>query len=152
MWSLSFFSLLQRLNEKQSEKVSIILRPRESSRWVGEKEGNTPWDLLFELTRRPLMFTFWWLVKESREERCQQWGEPNEESISIWVIWLVGRDITCSCNLPLSFCRWDLMDIRPTSASIPSIGEVLNAPSIQMAALLCILPRVLSEYDNGAQL
>ena len=44
------------------------------------------------------------------------------------------------------------MDIRPTSASIPPIGEVLNALSIQMAALLCILPKVLSEYDNGIQL
>jgi len=152
MWSLSFFSLLQRLNEKRSEKVLIILRPGESSRWVGEKEGNALWDLLFELTRRPLMFTFWQLVKESREEGCWQWGEPNEESISIWVIWLVGRDIAYSCNLSLSFYRWDLMDIRPASTSIPSIREVLNAPSIQIAALLCIWPRVLSEYDNGAQL
>jgi len=30
-WILSFFSLLHKLKEKQSEKLSIILKPRESS-------------------------------------------------------------------------------------------------------------------------
>ena len=57
-----------------------------------------------------------------------------------------------SCDLPLSFCRWDLMGIRSASASIPFVGEVLNAPSIQIIALLFILPRALSEYDSGAWL
>ena len=42
------------------------------------------------------------------------------------------------------------MGIRPTSASIPFIGEILNVPIMKMAALLCILPRALSEYDRGA--
>ena len=40
--SLSFFPLLKRLKENWSEKESIILKPRESSRWRGEKEGNVP--------------------------------------------------------------------------------------------------------------
>ena len=31
-WILSFFSLLDKLKEKQSEKLSMILEPRESSR------------------------------------------------------------------------------------------------------------------------
>jgi len=43
------------------------------------------------------------------------------------------------------------MRMRPTIALIPSEGDVLNTPSIQMAALLCILPRALSGYDNRAQ-
>jgi len=44
------------------------------------------------------------------------------------------------------------MGKRPVIASIPSVGEVLNALSIQMATLLCIFPRALSGYDKGAQL
>ena len=52
----------------------------------------------------------------------------------------------------LSFCRWDLMGMRPASTLISSVGEVLNTPSIQMAALLCILPRALRGYDSGAWL
>jgi len=43
------------------------------------------------------------------------------------------------------------MGMRFIIASIPSEGDVLNALSIQMAALLCILPRALSRYDSGAQ-
>jgi len=48
---LSFFFLLQRLKENLSENMSITLKPRESSGWIGEKEGNILWDLLLELTR-----------------------------------------------------------------------------------------------------
>jgi len=98
------------------------------------------------------MFALWQSVKESREERWQQWGEPNEEFIRVWIIWLVGRDNAWSCDLPPSFYRWDLMGIRPASALIPSVREVLNASSIQIAVLLCILPRALSKYDSGAWL
>ena len=36
--------------------------------------------------------------------------------------------------------------------SIPSEDEDLKAPKIQMAALLCILSRILIWYDNGALL
>ena len=79
-------------------------------------------------------------------------GEQKGESISIRMIWLDGRDNMQSCNLPPSFCKWALIGIRPMIASIPSIGEVLNAPRIHMAALLCILPRVLRGYDKGAWL
>jgi len=34
------------------------------------------------------------------------------------------------------------MGISPAMASIPSIGEVLKAPRIQMAALLWIFPNI----------
>jgi len=42
------------------------------------------------------------------------------------------------------------MGIRPTITSISSVGEVLNTPRTYMAALLCILPRALREYNKGA--
>jgi len=34
------------------------------------------------------------------------------------------------------------MGIRPAMASIPNEGDFLKAPSIQMVALLCILPSI----------
>jgi len=46
----------------------------------------------------------------------------------------------------------DLMGIRPASTSMPSVGEVLKAPKIQMATLLCILLRALKGYDKEAWL
>ena len=49
--NLSFFSLLHKLKENLSEKMSITQKSGESSGWVGEKEGNIPWDLLLESTR-----------------------------------------------------------------------------------------------------
>ena len=89
--NLSFFPLLHKLKENLSEKISITWKPRESSGWVREKEGNVPWDLLLELTRCSLMFAFCWSVKEFREEGYQLWGEPNEKSIRDWIIWFVGK-------------------------------------------------------------
>jgi len=44
------------------------------------------------------------------------------------------------------------MGMRPAMASIPSIGEVLNAPNIQMVALLCIFPKIFTEYKREALL
>ena len=69
---LLFFPLMHRLKEKQSEKLSMILKPRESSGWKREKEGKIPYNLLSESTRWPLTFALWQLVRELREERCQQ--------------------------------------------------------------------------------
>ena len=42
------------------------------------------------------------------------------------------------------------MGIKPAIALKLSEGEVLNASSIHMAALLCNFPSIFSEYDNGA--
>ena len=44
------------------------------------------------------------------------------------------------------------MGISLAMASRPSIGKVLKTPKIQMAALLCIFPRIFMEYDKGALL
>ena len=44
------------------------------------------------------------------------------------------------------------MEIKPAIASIPSMGNVLKAPRIQMLALLCIFPRIFMWYDKGALL
>ena len=42
------------------------------------------------------------------------------------------------------------MGMRLAIASRLSVGDVLKAPSIQMAALLCIFPGVFMGYDRGA--
>jgi len=44
------------------------------------------------------------------------------------------------------------MGIRPAIASIPNERDILKAPSIYMAALLCILPRVFNGYNKGTWL
>jgi len=51
---LSFFSLLHRLKENWSEKLSIILRPGDNSEWRGKKKGKIPLNLLFVSTKWPL--------------------------------------------------------------------------------------------------
>ena len=52
----------------------------------------------------------------------------------------------------MSFCRWNLIGIIPAIASIPSVGDVLKAPRIQIAALLCIFPNIFMWYERGASL
>ena len=42
--------------------------------------------------------------------------------------------------------------MSPVIASSPSVGNVLNTPSIQMAALLCIFPRIFMGYEREALL
>ena len=44
------------------------------------------------------------------------------------------------------------MGIIPVIALIPSEGDILNAPKIQIMALLCILFKVFMWYDKGALL
>jgi len=44
------------------------------------------------------------------------------------------------------------MGIRPTIASSPLVGDVLKAPRIQMAVLLCIFPSIFKGYERGALL
>ena len=56
--NLSFFSLLAKLKENWSEKLSTILEPRKSSKWRGENAGRTPYNLLLELIRKSLMIVF----------------------------------------------------------------------------------------------
>ena len=56
--------------------------------------------------------------------------EPNGESIRDRIMWLEGRDIAQSWDLPPSFVMCNLMGIRPVSASMPSVGEVLKVPKI----------------------
>jgi len=42
--------------------------------------------------------------------------------------------------------------MRPTIALSPSVGDVLNAPRIQMVVLLCIFPSIFKGYERGALL
>ena len=42
--------------------------------------------------------------------------------------------------------------MSPTIALSPSVDNILKAPSIQMAALLCIFLRIFMGYERGALL
>jgi len=68
------------------------------------------------------------------------------------MMWLSGSEDEWSWDLLASLWRWNFMGMRPVMASIPSVGEVLNAPNIQMAALLCIFPKIFIGYERGALL
>jgi len=68
--------------------------------------------------------------------------EDGESSIRLLSKWLRGSLRGQISDLLVIFWRWNLIGIIPAMASIPMEGEVLNAPKIQMAALLCILLRV----------
>ena len=64
--SLFWFSslLLTKLKEKRLENLSTMWWPGENSGSRGEKDGNIPWDLIFESTICPLVKDLWRLVKE----------------------------------------------------------------------------------------
>ena len=79
-------------------------------------------------------------------------SEPNGESMRDQIMWLGERDIAQSWDLSPSFVMCNLMEIRPMSASMSSVGEVLKVPKIQMATLLCILLKALKGYNKGAWL
>jgi len=66
------------------------------------------------------------------------WGD----SMSDWMRWLGRSECAHSCDLPPSFWRWRLMGISLAMALIPNDREVLKAPKIHMAALLCIFPSI----------
>ena len=149
---LSFFPLLLRLKENRLEKVSMILKPGENSGWRGDDEETIPYDLLFALMRWSLIFVFCHSVKYLREDEWWCLSEPNRKSIRDQIMWLRERDIAWSWDLPSSFVMCNLMGIRPMSASMPSVREVLKVSKIQMAVLLCILLRALKGYDKGAWL
>ena len=87
------FSLLLRLKENQLEKVSMILETGENSRWRGDNEETTSYDLLFASMRWPLIFVFCYSIKHLREDRWWCLSELNRESMRNWIIWLGGRDI-----------------------------------------------------------
>jgi len=57
-------------------------------------------------------------------------------------MWLVESLKGQICDLLAIFWRWNLIGIIPAIALIPSNGDVLKAPKIQMAALLYILSRI----------
>ena len=146
---LSFFSLLDKLKEKWSEKLSMILEPRERSRWRGENKRKIPYNLLFESTKWPWTRDLWWLVRVLSEVGCWYLGKLEGESISDQMRWLWGSTSGCNYNLPTNFWRWSLIGIRPEITSIPSTRDILKAPSIHMVALLCIFPKIFSGYDRG---
>ena len=149
-WFFSF--LLTKLKENWLEKLSIIRWPGENSGSRGEKEGNIPWDLILESIRWPLVRDFCQLVKEPMLwELCALdfGGSSFNSFLRMWFSGTLKEQIR---DLLAIFWRWNLIGMRPASASMPSRGDILNALNIQMAALLCILLRIFIWYDTGALL
>jgi len=65
---------------------------------------------------------------------------------------MIGRDYILNWNLPLSFCKYKCIGIRPAMALILIVGEIWKASSIQMETLYCISLSSLREYANSALL
>ena len=84
----------------------------------------------------------WQLVSDPTWWGFGMMDEDGESSIRLLSKWLGGSLREWISDLLAIFWRWNLIRIIPAMASIPMEGEVLNAPKIQIAALLCILLRV----------
>ena len=101
--NLSFFSLLAKLKENWSGELSTILEPEKSSGWRGENEGKTPYNLLLESIRWPLMIVLWRFVSMLIE-----WGRGLVDKLegsfmSVLMRWLAGRARGCNWDLLASF-------------------------------------------------
>ena len=145
----SFFALLAQLNVNWSWKMLMTLEPRLSSESRGENDGKILCNLLYESMRYPLMEFFWRSVSI-----LIKWGKGlvGTSSMRVLIIWFFGRAAERSWDLLGSFCRWSLIGMRPAIASSSSVGDVLNAPRIQTAALLYIFPSIFKGYERGALL
>ena len=113
MHDLLYFSLLNRLKEMQSEKLSITLRPEENSEFKGLKNGKHSLTLLAKSTKWLLTRDCCLLVKESRVSTLRSKLELSHKSISNQIKWLGGSLQVHSWGLPPSFWRWRLIDINP---------------------------------------
>ena len=87
---LSSFSLLNKLEEMWSEKLSITLRPGENSKFKGLKIGKYSLTLLAESTKWPLTRDYCLLVRESRATASRSELELSCELISDQIRWLWG--------------------------------------------------------------
>ena len=147
-----FFFFLTKLKENRLENISMIQWPGENLGLREEKDGNIPLDLIFESIMCPFVNDLWRSVKEPILWDMIDFVWGGSSFSKFFKMWLVGSLKEHMRDLLAIFWRWSLIGISSARASMLSEGEVLNAPSIQMAALLCILLRILKWYDNGALL
>ena len=89
-----------------------------------------------------MVAVFWQLVKALIECGFGEMDEGSKLSMRFLKIWLVGSLKGHICDLLASFWMWNLIGMILAMASMPSDRDVLKAPKIQMAALLCILFRI----------
>ena len=141
LW-ISFSFLLTNLKEKRLEKWSIIQWPGENSGSKGENEGMIPLDLILESMRWPLVKDLWQFVSDPMLKEFVELGCGGLSSMSCFRIWLSSSLRGQIWDLLAIFWRWNLIGMMPAMASIPSAGDALKAPRIQMAALLCNLLRI----------
>ena len=97
------------------------------------------------------MCSHYCLVKELSDKVCYIDGRFSLASMREYRMWFARRECVQSCDLPLSFYKWRLMEINPVIASMPNKGKVLNAPSIHMATLIFLVSladMIVELYDN----
>ena len=154
IWDLRLPSLrlLHGLNKKRLGKMSIILQPGANSGLRGSKEGKTSLNWLSMSTTGPLINSLWHFEREPSDKGWSLDDDDVLVSIRDRSMWLWGREWALSCDLPLSFWRWRLIGMSPAMALMPDDGDILKAPKIQMAALLCIFPNIFRGYNRGALL
>ena len=107
-------------------------------------DGNTSLKQLSMLTKWPLMSSCWYFVKELSNNECCWDSVLDLFSMRKWRMWFNGRECAWSCNLPLSFCKCRFIGISLAIASIPSDGDILNAPNIHKVAFLYSFPNVFN--------
>ena len=97
LWFFSFLST--KLKEKRLENISTIQWPGENSGSRGEKDGNIPWDLMFELMICPFVNDLWRLDKDPIlwEVIAFVWGGSSFSKF--FRMWLVGSLKECMRDL-----------------------------------------------------
>ena len=115
---------------------------------------NKRWEIFIKpiamSTKWSLMSECYQLVRKLRETKLWVRRVIYCDSMRKYIRWLGGNLWAHNCNLLLSFWRWSLMEMSPAIALIPYKGEVLKAPRIHIAALLCIFSRAFKWYTIKA--
>ena len=146
--------LANRWKEKWLEKLSMILLPGQNLGLRGSNEGKTSLNLLSILMMCPLMRPCWYLVSELSNNKWW-WGWEGMLKISELLpinnlkMWLAGREWALNWDLLLSFYRCKWIGISPVIALI-LYEDVLNAPNIQMTALLWSFSKIFRGYNREA--
>ena len=151
-WLFSFPFLFTKTKEKRSENLSDNQFPGVNSWWRGSKEGKILYDLTLALMMYPFVMFLCWFVGDSIAWRLEVMLQHGELSIKFLTMWFSGSLKGQISEHLASFCRWNLIGMIPTIASISSDGDVLKAPKIQIAALLYILFNNFMWYAMGTLL
>jgi len=130
----------------------ISLFSSENLQLKEEKKKKILLHLLSISTREPLIIEHCLDISLSSDSWWGSWLLEFLKSRIELMMWFEGNECAHRWNLPLSFCKWRWIEIRPAITLIPNIGNVQNASVIHIAALLCIFLSSLSRYISSALL